>query len=186
LQEVAAKLDIPQHHMVQLHTGFLIYNSKRSELTGQMQDTMGQLQQLRKPLTQDQHQQFVQQHHGQLTDMQQQVVDACMRSGSNSSSSSNFNSAALSASHQPAPDMLECMEEADRLLQQLSRQVRSLREASRCLIFHFANSVDLLQMSLAAVHSWPFIMQPPPIIEVLVKQQVAWQQQDTDQDDDDM
>lgn len=50
---------------------------------------------------------------------------------------------------------------------------------------HTAFSSMLLQMSLAAVHSWPFIMQPPPIIEVLVKQTVAAQQQDNSDTDDD-
>jgi hypothetical protein len=192
LQEVAAKLSIPQEHMAHLHTGFLIYNSKRTELTGQMQQTMTQLQQLLKPLVQDQHEQQP------TADEQQHIGDACPGSCSNSSSESIFkpangsavDTAARVASHQATtPDMLECMEDADRLLQQLSRQVWSLREASRCLIFHFANVVDPLTMSLAAVHSWPFIMQPPPIVEVLVKQEVARQQQErdeTDADDDDL
>ncbi|WIA21748.1 hypothetical protein OEZ85_000912 [Tetradesmus obliquus] len=202
-EDVAAKLDIPPPHMAQLHTGFLIYNAKRSELIHQMQQTMGELQQLLKPLTQQQQELLEQDQQQHLADKQQQVQGALCSGGSNSSSDSHFplaadnataaaqqgsqpgSAAAAAAATAAAPDMLECMEDADRLLQQLSRQVWSLREASRCLIFHFANVVDPLQMSLAAVHSWPFIMQPPPIIEVLVKQGVAAQQQDNSDTDDD-
>uniref|UniRef100_A0A383VU14 Uncharacterized protein n=1 Tax=Tetradesmus obliquus TaxID=3088 RepID=A0A383VU14_TETOB len=201
-EDVAAKLDIPPPHMAQLHTGFLIYNAKRSELIHQMQQTMGELQQLLKPLTQQQQELQEQDQQQHLADKQQQVQDA-LRSGGSNSSDSHFllaadnataaaqqgsqpgSAAAAAAATAAAPDMLECMEDADRLLQQLSRQVWSLREASRCLIFHFVNVVDPLQMSLAAVHSWPFIMQPPPIIEVLVKQTVAAQQQDNSDTDDD-
>lgn len=74
-------------------------------------------------------------------------------------------------------DMLENMEAADELLQQLGRLVWQLREVSRCLIFQFSNALDPYQMSLSVIHSWPFIMQPPPILEVMVKREVEKQQQ---------
>jgi hypothetical protein len=73
-------------------------------------------------------------------------------------------------------DMLQNMEAADTLLQQLSRQVWCLREASRCLIFQWCNVLDPLQLSLSTVHAWPYIVQPPPVLEVLVRQHVARQQ----------
>jgi hypothetical protein len=74
--------------------------------------------------------------------------------------------------------MLANMEQADVLLQQLSRQVRSLREASRCLIFQFCNVLDPLQLALSGIHAWPYIVQPPPVLEVLVRQEVARQQRE--------
>jgi hypothetical protein len=185
LQEVAAKLSIPQEHMAQLHTGFLIYNSKRTELTGQLQQTMTQLQQLLKPSVQQPALQAGTHAQQQLQQQQQQLVSSSLDSpelpragsttSSDNSSSSSFTNQGL---HSRASDMLECMEDADRLLRQLSRQVRSLREASRCLIFQFANVLDPLQLSLSVVHAWPYLVQPPPVVEVLVKQQVAQQQRE--------
>ncbi|WIA42192.1 hypothetical protein OEZ86_009454 [Tetradesmus obliquus] len=179
-EDVAAKMDVPPPHMTQLHTGFLIYDAKRSQLTQQMQATMVKLQQLLKPLTQQQEE--LQQH---LADKQQQSADALRSGGSKSSSSGHFslNADDASASAQPgsdaaAPDMFECVEDADWLLLQLSRQVWCLREASRCFIFHFCNVLDPLQLSRSAVDAWPFIIQPPPVVEVLVKRQVARQQQE--------
>jgi hypothetical protein len=205
LQEVATKLDIPQQDRAQLHTGFLIYNSKRTELTGQMQKTMSQLQLLLVPLTQEpspqaeQRQQQQQQQrqllssHPESSTPLRPADNRCSPSSattrtSSSDDSSSSSSAATAVAHQgqqsTAPDTLECMEQADRLLQQLSRQVRCLREASRCLIFQCCNVVDPLQLSMSVLHSWPFIMQPPPVVEVLVKQQVDRQQQEDSTTDD--
>jgi hypothetical protein len=183
LQELAAKLSIPPQHMAQLHTGFLIYSSKRSELTAQMQATMAQLQQLLTPVVQEQQQQPAKQPQGVPASKIPQHDD------SNDSSTSSITASAppTTAARQPsqpsqlsraptAADMLENLEQADVLLQQLSRQVWCLREASRCLIFQFCNVLDPLQLSLSAVNAWPFIAQPPPVLEVLVRQEVARQQ----------
>jgi hypothetical protein len=190
LQELAAKLSIPPQHMAQLHTGFLIYSSKRSELTAQMQATMTQLQQLLTPVVQEQQQPAKQQQQQPAkTQQDQQVLHGPQHADSNDSSTSSITASAppTAAACQPsqpsqlsrapaAADMLENLEQADVLLQQLSRQVWCLREASRCLIFQWCNVLDPLQLSLSAVNAWPFIVQPPPVLEVLVRQEVARQQ----------
>jgi hypothetical protein len=156
-----------------LHSSFLLYSGKRSELTAQMQATMTQLQQLLGALTQ-----------------QRGSADAVHGSHSVEGYGGAAAAAAAAAvaaaadiaipgqTQQLHSDMFGVLEDADALLAQLSRQVWSLREVSRCLVFNVANTLDPLQMSRATVNSWPFLMQPPPIVEVLVAQHVAQQQQD--------
>lgn len=72
------------------------------------------------------------------------------------------------------------LEEADQVLQTLGKQVWQLREVSRCLIYQYMNTLDPYQLSVAVIHSWPFIAQPPPVIEAVVKDLVK-QQQDEEQ-----
>jgi hypothetical protein len=191
LQELAAKLSNPPQHMAQLHTGFLIYSSKRSELTAQMQATMAQLQQLLTPVVQEQQDLQVLQGPRQADSNDRSISCTAIKhsNGNTSATPSALSTAAAAtaaasaAARAPgwpaAPgDMLANMEQADVLLQQLSRQVRSLREASRCLIFQFCNVLDPLQLALSGIHAWPYIVQPLPVLEVLVRQEVARQQRE--------
>jgi type I site-specific restriction endonuclease len=182
--------------MAQLHTGFLIYSNKRSELTAGMQETMTQLQQLLKLVLQDTHEQPTnKQQQQQPAKHQDDSADSQdpQQADSNDSSTSKFSrsssacmpnkaaDAVASGKHSAVPStdvMLQNLEDADALLQQLSRQVWCLREASRCLIFQYCNVLDPLQLSMSAVHAWPYIVQPPPLLEVLVRQQVARQQRE--------
>jgi hypothetical protein len=170
-QEVAGCLAVPPHQLAQLHSSFLLYSDKRSELTAQMQATMTQLQQLLAALTQQRD--------------SADTVPGSSRAGSGDGAEGSedaggaaaADNAALGQTQPPYSDMFDVIEDADALLAQLSRQVWSLREVSRCLVFDVANTLDPLQMSRATVNSWPFLMQPPPIVEVLVAQHVAQQQQ---------
>lgn len=145
-------MKLRRSQLKQLHTGFTWYNNKRSELTAQMQQAVGELQLLLGP------------------------PPAAAAAAAADNSSGGHGKATAANNQVDVP--LEQIEHADKVLQRLSRLVWQLREVSRCLIFQFANVLDPYQLAACTVHAWPFILQPPPVIEEWVKGEVQRQQQE--------
>ncbi|KAF8063807.1 hypothetical protein HT031_003664 [Scenedesmus sp. PABB004] len=156
-----------------LHTGFVWYNTKRSELTRQMQEVVAQLQVL---LTGG-HAPASAQGSNATGDGRHSSGDSGSGGpGSAGPSSGGGGGAGGVLSWQ----QLEAVEATDALLVELGRLVWRLRESSRTLVFQFINTLDPLQLARSAVHAWPFISQPPALLEVMVKRRAAGADADAD------
>lgn len=183
LQEVAAKLQLGSDQAQEIHLAFNWYDHKRTEYTTQIQRTMQQLQamfdkagQLVPPV----HLAAADAVSGAGTKEDAVLQPSSSDSGASSSSAIHTRSGSGAGnggcSCSSSEMVFGTLEEADKVLRELGKQVWQLREVSRCLVFQFMNVLDAYQHSMVILHSWPFLAQPPPIIAAIVKQRVQEQQ----------
>lgn len=72
---------------------------------------------------------------------------------------------------------LATAQEADSVLQQMSRCTTQLRELSRSIVWVFLKNINMEQNAISIVAAWPFLMQPVPICEQIARIYEQRQQQ---------